>query len=48
MQILLLATDSATAGDYAALIMRAQEKVLEKFGTKLELEIELLGDWKDW
>lgn len=37
--------DSATASDYAALIRLAQDKVLEKFGVKLELEIELLGDW---
>ncbi len=39
--------DSASAGDYAALIKLAKEKVLQQFGTKLELEIELLGDWKD-
>lgn len=37
----------ATASDYSALISLAQEKVLEKFGVRLELEIELLGDWKD-
>jgi UDP-N-acetylmuramate dehydrogenase len=37
--------DNASASDYAALIKLAQEKVMEKFGIKLELEIELLGDW---
>jgi UDP-N-acetylmuramate dehydrogenase len=37
--------DSASASDYAALIELAQQKVMEKFGVKLELEIELLGDW---
>jgi UDP-N-acetylmuramate dehydrogenase len=37
--------DSATASDYAALIRLAQQKVMEKFGVSLELEIELLGDW---
>jgi UDP-N-acetylmuramate dehydrogenase len=35
----------ATASDYYALIRLAQQKVLEKFGVSLELEIELLGDW---
>jgi UDP-N-acetylmuramate dehydrogenase len=40
-----ISQDSAMAKDYAALINLAQEKVLEKFGVKLELEIELLGDW---
>jgi UDP-N-acetylmuramate dehydrogenase len=39
--------DSATASDYAALIRMTQEKVLEKFGVSLELEIELLGEWTD-
>jgi len=39
--------DNATASDYAALIRLVQEKVLEKFGVSLELEIELLGDWMD-
>lgn len=37
--------DSASASDYAALIRLAQQKVQEKFGVSLELEIELLGDW---
>lgn len=37
--------DSAAASDYAALIRLAQEEVLRKFGIRLELEIELLGDW---
>jgi UDP-N-acetylmuramate dehydrogenase len=44
----IISQDSATASDYAALIKLAQVKVLEKFGINLELEIELLGDWKDW
>jgi UDP-N-acetylmuramate dehydrogenase len=39
--------DSATASDYAALIKLVQKEVSEKFGIKLELEIELLGDWTD-
>ncbi len=38
---------NATASDYAELIKLAQDKVMEKFGTKLELEIELIGDWND-
>jgi UDP-N-acetylmuramate dehydrogenase len=37
--------DSASASDYASLIRLAQQKVMDKFGVKLELEIELLGDW---
>jgi UDP-N-acetylmuramate dehydrogenase len=37
----------ATASDYARLIRLAQERVQEKFGVSLELEIELLGDWTD-
>ena len=39
--------DSATASDYAALIRLVQNEVGEKFAVNLELEIELLGDWKD-
>jgi UDP-N-acetylmuramate dehydrogenase len=39
--------DSATAGDYSTLIRLAQEKVQQKFGVSLELEIELLGDWTE-
>jgi len=39
--------DGACADDYARLIQLAQEQVHEKFGVSLELEIELLGDWKD-
>jgi UDP-N-acetylmuramate dehydrogenase len=37
--------ESASASDYVALIKLAQQKVMEKFGVMLELEIELLGDW---
>lgn len=37
--------DSATASDYMVLISLAQQKVMEKFGVRLEPEIEFLGDW---
>jgi UDP-N-acetylmuramate dehydrogenase len=37
--------DGATASDYLALIRMAKQMVLDKFGVKLELEIEILGDW---
>jgi len=37
--------DNASASDYFALIRMAQQKVFEQFGVKLELEIEILGDW---
>ena len=37
--------NSASASDYLALIRLAQQKVMDKFGVELELEIELLGDW---
>ena len=35
----------ATASDVKALIDLAQQRVREKFGIELELEIELLGEW---
>jgi UDP-N-acetylmuramate dehydrogenase len=35
----------ATAADIYALILLAQQTVLEQFGVELELEIELLGEW---
>jgi UDP-N-acetylmuramate dehydrogenase len=35
----------ATAADIGTLIRRAREIVAEKFGVRLELEVELLGDW---
>jgi UDP-N-acetylmuramate dehydrogenase len=35
------------AGDIRALIELAQKTVAEKFGIKLELEIELIGDWEN-
>ena len=35
----------ATAGNVKALIDLAQQRVKEKFGIELELEIELLGEW---
>jgi UDP-N-acetylmuramate dehydrogenase len=33
------------ASDIRALIELAQKTVAEKFGVKLELEIEMIGDW---
>ncbi len=36
----------ATAADIYSLIQLARRKVAERFGVQLELEIELLGDWK--
>lgn len=37
--------DSATAADYDSLIRLAQKTVFEKFGVRLELEIERIGEW---
>lgn len=37
--------EGATASDVAKLIQTAQEKVKEKFGIELELEIALVGEW---
>ena len=34
-----------TASDYSALIELAQKTVLEKFGVRLELEVERVGNW---
>ena len=36
----------ATAADIADLILLVQDQVYEKFGIKLELEIQFIGDWK--
>jgi UDP-N-acetylmuramate dehydrogenase len=36
---------NATATDYASLIKLVQQEVFNKFGTRLELEIELIGEW---
>lgn len=36
----------ATANDVAQLIERVRKRVTEKFGVELELEIELVGEWK--
>jgi UDP-N-acetylmuramate dehydrogenase len=36
----------ASAGEVHALIQLAQQRVAEKSGVELELEIELLGDWE--
>lgn len=35
----------ASAADVGALIQTAQESVAQKFGIRLDLEVELLGDW---
>jgi len=35
------------ANDIRALIELAQKTVEEKFGIKLELEIEMIGDWEN-
>jgi UDP-N-acetylmuramate dehydrogenase len=35
----------ASPADYLTLIQLTRQKVLEKFGVQLELEIELLGEW---
>ncbi len=43
-----IAHDSASASDYADLIHLVQKQVSKQFGVNLELEIELLGDWKEW
>lgn len=37
--------DGATASEYYALIQHVQQTVLDEHGVKLELEIELIGDW---
>jgi UDP-N-acetylmuramate dehydrogenase len=38
-------TGSATAADVKALIDLARERVLQRFGVELVLEIDLMGDW---
>ncbi len=40
-------TGETAASDVRALIELAQKTVAEKFGVKLELEVELIGDWND-
>jgi UDP-N-acetylmuramate dehydrogenase len=35
----------ASAADIAELIHTARETVAQKFGVRLELEVELIGDW---
>ena len=37
---------SASAADVAALIMEARNRVRERFGVELELEVELRGEWR--
>ncbi len=39
--------EGGTSADYLALIRLAQERVAAQFGVRLELEIELLGDFED-
>ena len=39
--------ENATASDVYRLIRPAQQKVKEQSGIKLELEIELLGEWDE-
>lgn len=39
--------ENATAADILGLIRTAQQVVAEKFGVRLELEIELQGEWDD-
>lgn len=39
--------NKATANDIYQLISRVRKTVFEKFGTHLELEIELLGNWEE-
>jgi len=38
---------TGTADDYRRLVLLAQQTVFEKFGVKLELEIEMIGKWQD-
>ncbi|MCS6994571.1 MAG: UDP-N-acetylmuramate dehydrogenase [Anaerolineales bacterium] len=40
-----LNTGNTRAADIKALIELAQQTVLEKFGVKMELEVELIGEW---
>ena len=37
---------SASAADVYGLIQLVRQTVADKFGVKLELEVELVGDWK--
>ncbi len=39
--------DQATASDYYALIRHVQDTVFAQTGTRLEPEIEMVGDWSD-
>jgi len=41
----ILNTDNATAGDVYALIRRIEERVLERFGVRLEREVKLIGNF---
>jgi UDP-N-acetylmuramate dehydrogenase len=40
-------SEAATASDYRQLIEIVRNTVEEKFGVRLELEVELVGDWSD-
>jgi UDP-N-acetylmuramate dehydrogenase len=43
----LINDGTASAEDYHQLISLIQKTVANKFSVKLELEIELLGEWQD-
>jgi UDP-N-acetylmuramate dehydrogenase len=42
----ILNTDNAKAADVYALIRRVEERVLERFGLRLEREVKLIGEFK--
>lgn len=39
--------EGVTAEDYYQLILLAKNTVMEKFGVKLDLEVEMIGDWSE-
>jgi UDP-N-acetylmuramate dehydrogenase len=39
--------ENASSADIYRLIRKAQETVMQQFGIRLELEIELLGNWPE-
>ena len=41
----ILNIDNAKAADVYALIRRIEERVLERFGVRLEREVRLIGDF---
>jgi UDP-N-acetylmuramate dehydrogenase len=38
--------EGAQAADIAALIMEVHQRVRERFGVELELDVELRGEWE--